>query len=795
MRKHVFSTVFIAIIFFFPLLSSAQRILLVKYGSSAATNSFGLTGWTTVLKSNNLSYTSMGNGGLIVNSEIGEYDDYRGIRGTPRKFSVGEQIVVTWYNHSDEVFFFTARISFTDDDEPDVVTPDGNWYTMRSFSDYRYTYSEIQPHSYAKTVFNITDTGVHSTDATYSLVNINISVEWSSTYQKQFLVCDKIELFSDADTLAPEAPTGLAANAVSDSKIQLSWNPASDNVAVVEYLIYMNGAVEGYSRSNEYTCVFLEPARQYSFSVTALDATGNESVPSKTATATTQPYQGAGSLISPSGFEYLGAFALPEDFSWGGDAIAYYRDGDGGQSGATDGFPGSLFISNLNQPENGLVGEVNIPIPNISPQKNVEQLNQSAILTQPVNIRPSNVNNWDFVDVWRSALEYVPEESRLYSAWSYYYTVTGEKHVCISCCDAANLSGSTKYGAWYVGNAAQPPIDAMISDWLFSAPQSWADANSSGRNLITGRYREGGLSGLGPTMYAFSRVGSTPPAANSALPITTLLEYGSVEGVDDYTFPNAIDGYKHSDDWREALWLTAEQQQAVVIIGNKALGHNWYGYHGEQMRHDWVIADVPYPDFWETDPDGKGWRAHVKQPMIIFYNPDDLAKVAKGQMNSYEPQPYAALRFSRDIFFGKDQEIVSATCDPQNRLLYVTEFVRELEGRLIIHAWRFNPVTVSVDFEEQVPLEFRLNQNYPNPFNPKTTIRYQLPVVSQVQLKIYNLRGQEIKTLVDEFQAPGIKSVSWDGFDAQGKRAASGIYVYRLRAGQFSMSKTMLFIQ
>lgn len=125
----------------------------------------------------------------------------------------------------------------------------------------------------------------------------------------------------------------------------------------------------------------------------------------------------------------------------------------------------------------------------------------------------------------------------------------------------------------------------------------------------------------------------------------------------------------------------------------------------------------------------------------------------------------------------------------------MTEFVRELEGRLIIHAWRFNPVTVSVDFEEQVPLEFRLNQNYPNPFNPKTTIRYQLPVVSQVQLKIYNLRGQEIKTLVDEFQAPGIKSVSWDGFDAQGKRAASGIYVYRLRAGQFSMSKTMLFIQ
>jgi hypothetical protein len=335
----------------------------------------------------------------------------------------------------------------------------------------------------------------------------------------------------------------------------------------------------------------------------------------------------------------------------------------------------------------------------------------------------------------------------------------------------------------------------MISDWLFTAPQSWADANCSGRTLITGRYREGGLSGLGPTMYAFSRVGAAPPAANSALPITTLLEYGSVEGVGDYNFPNAIDGYKHSDDWREAMWLTAGDQNAVAMIGNKALGHNWYGYHGEQMRHDWVIADVPYPDFYETDPDGKGWRAHVKQPMIIFFDPDDFAKVAKGQMNSYEPQPYAAFRFSGDIFFGKDQEIFSATCDNQNRVLYITEFVRELEGRLVIHAWRFNTVTISVDFEEQLPMEFRLYQNYPNPFNPTTMINYQLARNSEVKLSIYNTNGQLVRRLVDEFQSAGNQSVVWDGLDAQGRKAASGMYVYRLTAGKFLTAKKMLLLQ
>ncbi len=97
--------------------------------------------------------------------------------------------------------------------------------------------------------------------------------------------------------------------------------------------------------------------------------------------------------------------------------------------------------------------------------------------------------------------------------------------------------------------------------------------------------------------------------------------------------------------------------------------------------------------------------------------------------------------------------------------------------------------------EKITPTDFCLYPAYPNPFNPATAISYQLPAASQVQLKIYNLKGQEIKTLVDEFHEAGLKSVVWNGSDDQGRKVASGIYVYQLTAGQFSMTKKMLLLQ
>jgi len=94
--------------------------------------------------------------------------------------------------------------------------------------------------------------------------------------------------------------------------------------------------------------------------------------------------------------------------------------------------------------------------------------------------------------------------------------------------------------------------------------------------------------------------------------------------------------------------------------------------------------------------------------------------------------------------------------------------------------------------EITVPLEYNLYQNYPNPFNPSTTIKFSLKRNEFVSLKIYNILGQEIKTLLRSYKEKGIHTVVWDGTDSKGKPVASGLYFYRLRTGNFS--KTLKLI-
>ncbi|MDP6042527.1 MAG: FlgD immunoglobulin-like domain containing protein [Candidatus Latescibacteria bacterium] len=89
--------------------------------------------------------------------------------------------------------------------------------------------------------------------------------------------------------------------------------------------------------------------------------------------------------------------------------------------------------------------------------------------------------------------------------------------------------------------------------------------------------------------------------------------------------------------------------------------------------------------------------------------------------------------------------------------------------------------------------KFALYPNYPNPFNPETVIGYSLAEVSNVQLVIYNLVGQQVRVLVNDSQAAGLYQVRWDGRDASGYQVTSGVYLYRLVAGsQVEMRKMIL---
>ncbi|MFQ5639334.1 MAG: T9SS type A sorting domain-containing protein [bacterium] len=97
----------------------------------------------------------------------------------------------------------------------------------------------------------------------------------------------------------------------------------------------------------------------------------------------------------------------------------------------------------------------------------------------------------------------------------------------------------------------------------------------------------------------------------------------------------------------------------------------------------------------------------------------------------------------------------------------------------------------SVPDAAPVSLDFRLAQNYPNPFNPSTTIEYELPAAASVVVTVYNILGEKVVTLVNEFQNAGVQSVAWDGRNAAGRPVVSGVYLYKIRAGEFTASKKM----
>ncbi|NOZ60441.1 MAG: T9SS type A sorting domain-containing protein [Calditrichaeota bacterium] len=94
-----------------------------------------------------------------------------------------------------------------------------------------------------------------------------------------------------------------------------------------------------------------------------------------------------------------------------------------------------------------------------------------------------------------------------------------------------------------------------------------------------------------------------------------------------------------------------------------------------------------------------------------------------------------------------------------------------------------------------VPEDYSLSQNYPNPFNPETTIEYGIPRASNVEITIFNVQGEKIANVMRNFQQPGYHKIRWDGRNESGKPVASGIYLFQLKANDFTAVKKMLLLR
>jgi hypothetical protein len=185
------------------------------------------------------------------------------------------------------------------------------------------------------------------------------------------------------------------------------------------------------------------------------------------------------------------------------------------------------------------------------------------------------------------------------------------------------------------------------------------------------------------------------------------------------------------------------------------------------------------------------------------YNFEDEDKVALGEV--YQLGPLSDFKKELTISFPlagydlaeKDKSLFSIYRYEENGWKKQASFVDE--NSICAQVKKLGVYRLIYDDQQEhitgIPKTYQLSQNYPNPFNPQTLIKYDLPEPGFVNITVYNILGQKVKTLVDEPQEMGYKSVYWDGKDDEGKEVASGIYFYKIKTKGFEKTKKMVLLK
>jgi len=109
--------------------------------------------------------------------------------------------------------------------------------------------------------------------------------------------------------------------------------------------------------------------------------------------------------------------------------------------------------------------------------------------------------------------------------------------------------------------------------------------------------------------------------------------------------------------------------------------------------------------------------------------------------------------------------------------------------------WVITTTDVEEEMEVILPTDFGISQNYPNPFNPQTVIEYAVPKDSRIRIMVYNVLGQRVKVLKDEWEQAGYRRVTWDGKDQKGEEVGTGIYFYKIHADNYVKTKKMVLLK
>jgi hypothetical protein len=454
------------------------------------------------------------------------------------------------------------------------------------------------------------------------------------------------------------------------------------------------------------------------------EATSTSKVdPTFEGTIGTQEMELSSQLVRPEDFEYMGAFRLPQGgerprtFEYGGSAMTFNPDGDTG--GAQDGFPGSLYISGHDRlpygelQDGNQISEVNIPAPVIS--KDLDALSRAEFLQDFANVSQGFFTGLD--EIPRLGMLYFNHPltgAKIHLTWGQH--LQPEDPVASQAWFNPDLKFPDMQGTWFIGDQSL----YSVTGYLFEIPAVWADQYAQGKYLATGRFRDGGWSGMGPVLFAYRPwdENGQPVQSGTRLSETVLLQYS--DSLTTENFAQALQNYQHPDEWEGGAWLTTlSGKSAVVFVGTKSIGTKyWYGFtnpagadnpcvEGEMIGQFPLcrLADgnpCPETDLVECENhnDYRGWWSTAWEARFILYDPDDLAKVVTGELKPWEPQPYAWLTVDQNLLLNplKVEEdmigrgvqrrfrIGEAAYDRANSLLYVLELYAD-GAAPVVHVW------------------------------------------------------------------------------------------------------------
>jgi hypothetical protein len=166
--------------------------------------------------------------------------------------------------------------------------------------------------------------------------------------------------------------------------------------------------------------------------------------------------------------------------------------------------------------------------------------------------------------------------------------------------------------------------------------------------------------------------------------------------------------------------------------------------------------------------------------------------VGRGKDGNRPPEPWETGWKDTVIAYPGEKTRIRAKFDLPGFYVWHCHIV-EHEDNEMMRPYHVGPIPTGVQGRESSDRrkDYVLVQNYPNPFNPSTNIAFQLPKSEHVELKIFDVNGREVRTLVDENLHAGWHAAIWDGRNDFGRAVASGIYFYRMRAGKFTQIRRM----